>query len=110
MVGPARLGLRQRRQQIHQAGCEMVGGTLSTLHRLHADIQAASPERYFALGLSYVTGQDGTVVRSRTQVSSGDHIEIHVMDGRIEATVTKKEHCGAASGDRETRERIERIE
>ncbi|MBA2251547.1 MAG: hypothetical protein H0W13_02400 [Nitrospirales bacterium] len=67
--------------------------TLSTLHRLHAHIQAASPERYFALGLSYVTGQDGTVVRSRSQILLGDRIEIHVLDGMIEATVTKKEHA-----------------
>jgi exodeoxyribonuclease VII large subunit len=91
IVGPARFSLRRCRQQIYQAGCDTVRRTMSTLHRLHAHIQAASPERYFALGLSYVTGPDGTVVRSRAQVSSGDHIEIHVMDGRIDATVTKKE-------------------
>jgi exodeoxyribonuclease VII large subunit len=93
VVGPARLGLRQRRQQVHQAGCDTVRRSLSTLHRLHAHIQAASPERYFLLGLSYVTGPDGTVVRSRSQVSSGDRIEIHVIDGRITATVTTKEHA-----------------
>jgi exodeoxyribonuclease VII large subunit len=93
VVGPAHLGLRQLRQHVHQAGCDTVRRTLSTLYRLHAHIQAASPERYFALGLSYVIGPDGTVVRSRSQVSSGDRIEIHVIDGRIGATVTTKEHA-----------------
>jgi len=93
VVGPRRLDLRHLRQQIHQAGCDMVRRTLSTLHRLHAHIQAASPARYFALGLSYVTRPDGTVVRSRSQVSSGDRIEIHVKDGRIDATVTTKEQA-----------------
>ncbi len=93
VVGPARLGLRQRRQHVHQAGCDTVRRALSTLHRLHAHIQASSPERYFVLGLSYVTGPDGTVVRSRSDVSSGDHIEVHVVDGTINAMVMKKEQA-----------------
>jgi exonuclease VII large subunit len=91
VVGPRRLDLRHLRQQIHQAGCDRVRRTLSTLHRLHAHIQAASPARYFGLGLSYVTGADGRIVRSQSQVSLGDRLEIHVRDGRIAATVTKKE-------------------
>jgi exodeoxyribonuclease VII large subunit len=93
VVGPARLGLRQRRQQVHQAGCGTVRRSVSTLHRLHAHIQAASPERYFVLGLSYVTGPDGTVVRSRSDVALGDDIEIHVADGTINAMVMKKEQA-----------------
>lgn len=91
LVGPPRLDLRQLRQHIHQVGCETVRRTLSKLHRLHAHIQAASPDRYFALGLSYVTGPDGRVVRSLSHVSEGDRIDIHIIDGTIEATVTKKE-------------------
>ena len=92
VVGPSRLRLSQLRQHVHHTGCDMVRRSLSMLHRLHAHIQAASPARYFALGLSYVTDQNGTVVRTRSQVSSGDCIEIHVIDGSIEATVTRKEH------------------
>ena len=93
VIGPTLLDLRHLRQQTHQAGCDTVRRALRTLHRLHAHIEAASPERYFALGLSYVTGPDGTVVRSQSQVSSGNRIEIHVKDGRIEATVTTKEQA-----------------
>ena len=92
VVGPSRLDLRQLRQQIHQVGCDTVRRTLSTLHRLQAHIQAASPARYFALGLSYVTKPDGTLVRSRSQVSAGERLQIHVRDGTIDATVTRKEH------------------
>lgn len=91
IVAPARTNLRQRSHQIHQLSCDLVRYTLSRLHRLHAHIEAASPERYFALGLSYVTRSDGSVVRNRAQVVGGDRIQIHLTDGIIPATVTEED-------------------
>jgi exodeoxyribonuclease VII large subunit len=91
LVGPARRYRDKLCQRIHYVGCEVFRRGISKLHRLHAHIQAASPDRYFALGLSYVTGPGGTVVRSRSHVSAGDPIEVHVIDGTISATVTRKE-------------------
>lgn len=91
LVGPARLTLRERRQRVHHVGCEKVRRAQGRLHRLHAHIQAASPERYYALGLSYVTRSDGALVRRCGEVTAGDHIEIHVCDGSVPATVTRKE-------------------
>lgn len=93
VVAPTRLTLRALRQQLHQVSCETVRRTQTVLHRLHAHIQAASPERYFALGLSYVTRPDGTVVRQRADVAAGDPIEIHLVDGTVPATITKKDHA-----------------
>jgi exodeoxyribonuclease VII large subunit len=91
LVGPTRLKLRELRQQVHQVTCDTVRHAHSRLDRLHAQIQAASPERYFALGLSYVTRANGTVVRHRADVAVGDAIEVHLTDGMVPATVTRKD-------------------
>jgi exonuclease VII large subunit len=61
------------------------------LHKVHAHIQAASPDRYFALGLSFVTRPDGKLVRRRADVQAGDAIEVHLIDGAVPAIVKKKE-------------------
>lgn len=50
-------------------------------------IQAASPDRYYVLGLSYATGSDVAVVRHCGDVTAGDNIAIHVSDGSVLATV-----------------------
>ena len=91
LVGPARLILRDLRQRVHHVSCEQVRRAQARVQRLHAHIQAASPERYYALGLSYVTRADGSVVRRCREVTAGDHLEIHVSDGAVPATVTRKE-------------------
>lgn len=91
LVGPARLTLRELRQRVHHVSCETVRRAQGRLHRLHAHIQATSPERYYALGLSYVTRSDGSVVRRCGDVTAVDHIKIHVSDGSVPATVTRKE-------------------
>jgi exonuclease VII large subunit len=75
---------------VHHVSCEAVRHAQNRLHRVHAHIQAASPDRYFALGLSFVTRPDGTVVRQCADVQAGDGIEVHLIDGTIPATVTKK--------------------
>jgi exonuclease VII large subunit len=91
VVAPARTTLRQLRHHIHQLSCDMVRRTGSRLHQLHAHIDAASPDRYFALGLSYVTRADGSLVRSRAQVVDGDRVQIHLADGLVPAMITKEE-------------------
>ncbi len=91
LVGPTRLKLRELRQQVHQVTGETVRHAHSRLHGMHAHIQAASPDRYFALGLSYVTRPDGSVVRSCAEVGPGDAIEVHLKDGTVPATVTRKD-------------------
>jgi exonuclease VII large subunit len=91
LVGPTRLKLRELRQQVHQVACDTVRHAHSHLHRVHAHIQAASPDRYYALGLSYVTQADGTLVRHCADVEPGDAIEVHLREGTVPATVTRKE-------------------
>ncbi len=91
LVGPARLNLGELRQRVHHVSCDKVRRAQGRLHRLHAHIQAASPERYYALGLSYVTRSDGSVVRRCGDVTAGDNIEIYLSDGSVPATVTRKE-------------------
>jgi exodeoxyribonuclease VII large subunit len=91
LVGPMRLSLRELRQRVHHVGCETVRYAQGRLHRLHAHIQAASPDRYYALGLSYVTGADGSVVRRCSDVRVGNNLEIHLCDGSVLATVTRKD-------------------
>jgi exodeoxyribonuclease VII large subunit len=91
LVGPARVNMRHLRQRIHHISCETVRLAQRTLHRLHAHIQAASPDRYFGLGLSYVTRPDGSLIRRRADVTAGDPIRIHLIDGTVPATVNRKE-------------------
>lgn len=90
-IGPARLRLRELRQHLHYVSCETVRRAQRNLQRLHVHIQSASPDRYYALGLSYVTRVDGTVVRRRGEVTAGDSVEIHLVDGTVPARVTSKE-------------------
>jgi exonuclease VII large subunit len=91
LVGPVRLNLRELRQRLHHVSCETVRRAQGRLHRLHAHIQAASPDRYYALGLSYVTRPDGSLVRRCGEVTAGDRIEIHLSGGAVPATVTRKD-------------------
>jgi exodeoxyribonuclease VII large subunit len=90
-VGPRRFALRELRQHIHHVSSEKVRSAQRTLHHWHAHIQAASPDRYYALGLSYVTHPDGTLVRRCVDVTLGDMVHIHLMDGTVPAAVTRKE-------------------
>lgn len=90
LVGPARLRLKDLRQQVHHVGCDAVRRIHQRLHTLHVQIQALSPERYFALGLSYVTRSDGQIVRTHKAVAAGDAIHIHLQDGTIAATVNER--------------------
>jgi exonuclease VII large subunit len=76
---------------VHQVTCDSVRHAHSRLDRLYAHIQAASPDRYFALGLSYVTRANGTLVRHCADVEPGDVIEVHLKDGTVPATVTRKD-------------------
>ena len=91
LVGPTRLKLRELRQKMHQVSCEAVRRAQNRSHRVHAHIQASSPDRYFALGLSYVTRGNGTLVRHCTEVEPCDAIEVHLRDGTVPATVKRKE-------------------
>jgi exonuclease VII large subunit len=91
LVGPTRLKLRELRQRVHHVCWETIRDAQSRLQGVHAHIQAANPDRYFALGLSYVTRPDGTVVRHCAEVGPGDVIEVHLKDGTVPATVKRKD-------------------
>jgi exodeoxyribonuclease VII large subunit len=90
-IGPGRLHLRELRQRVHHVSCETVRRAQGRLQRLHAHIQAASPDRYYALGLSYVTRPGGSLVRRCGDIAAGDPIVIHLSDGTVPATIDRKD-------------------
>lgn len=55
---------------------------------LQARLESANPLAVLQRGFSLVSGPDGKLVRSTTQVRAGDHMSIRVQDGKIEADVT----------------------
>ncbi len=64
---------------------------VSLRHRLDIDIEklkGLSPLDRLKGGYSYTTDKKGRNVRSTSDVSEGDMIEVYVTDGAIEATVT----------------------
>ncbi len=59
-------------------------------HRLEVLIgrlQGMSPLNKLNQGFSYTADAQGRTITRTGQVSPGDHIEIYVRDGRIQATV-----------------------
>ena len=64
---------------------------VSLRHRLDIDIEklkGLSPLDRLKGGYSYTTDGKGRNVRRISDVSEGDMIEVYVIDGAIEATVT----------------------
>ena len=90
-VTPSRQRLSELLQRIHQRVCELIRLRRGRLDYLHAHIQAASPERYFAMGLAFVKTADGRTLRQIADVNTGESIQIRLQDGTVSAKVTKKE-------------------
>ncbi len=61
-----------------------------TLEFLVQSLDLLSPLKILGRGFSYVTDGSGAVIKTHADVSVGDSINIHLHDGKLEATVTKK--------------------
>ena len=73
-------------QQINTAKARYIAMT--------AKLDAMSPLKVLTRGYAMAQTQDGSVLRSVTQVNSGDLITISVSDGSLAATVTEKKENG----------------
>ena len=51
-------------------------------------LEAGSPAKKLSQGFSYVKGPDGRPLTGISQVTAGDQITVHTVDGKIEAEVT----------------------
>ena len=58
---------------------------------LTAKLDAMSPLKVLTRGYAMVQAEDGTVIRSTTQLHPDDHIQISLGDGRVEANVLNVE-------------------
>jgi len=61
---------------------------------LTAKLDAMSPLKVLTRGYSMTQTEDGTVVRSVSQVQTGDLIGISFSDGKVSATVTAVKENG----------------
>lgn len=52
-------------------------------------LEAVSPLQKISCGYGYLTGKEGSAVRSVTDVSEGDEIRVYLRDGSISANVTE---------------------
>ena len=53
-------------------------------------LEGLSPLKRISNGCAYVTGQDGNMIRSVSQVETGDVITLRMLDGTMKATVKEK--------------------
>ena len=56
--------------------------------RLASSLDAMSPLKVLSRGYSLATNMDGVVIRSASQLSTGDHITISFYDGSCKANIT----------------------
>ena len=54
-----------------------------------ASLDALSPLKVLSRGYSLTTGANGTIIRSKSDVTAGDELETRVADGVIRSTVVK---------------------
>ena len=78
--------LSSETQQINTAKARYIAMT--------AKLDAMSPLKVLTRGYAMAQTQDGSVLRSVTQVNSGDLITISVSDGSLTAAVTEKKENG----------------
>ena len=78
--------LSSQTQQINTAKARYIAMT--------AKLDAMSPLKVLTRGYAMAQTQDGSVLRSVTQVNSGDLITISVSDGSLTAAVTEKKENG----------------
>jgi len=89
LVTPTQTRRQTLTQRIQQGSRTLLQRAHQQLHQRHVAIQALSPDRYFALGLSYVTDRHGQLVRAISDVSPRTILHIHLKDGILPATAKK---------------------
>jgi exodeoxyribonuclease VII large subunit len=87
--------LKQRRETLDNTSNRLIAAQNRMLSfrrqnfvALTAKLDAMSPLKVLTRGYAMTQTDDGRVVRSTKQVSSGDSIQITLSDGRLHATVT----------------------
>ena len=94
---PLRL-IEYKRQLLDSVSLRMVSAQRESLaHRRRAQaeyaakLDALSPLKVLSRGYAMTRNERGEVIRSVQQVSEGERITVNLSDGRLSATVTKKE-------------------
>ncbi len=89
--------LTQRRNALALKSTRLLAAHKQTLHlrkqrfiTLTAKLDAMSPLKVLTRGYAMVQSQDGSLIRSVQQVTTGQEIQIQVSDGQLTATVTKE--------------------
>ena len=80
---------RALRSQMHRL--EIIKAELNGITQR---LDALNPIAVFRRGYAMVTRQDGTLIRSVTNVSQGDIVHGHLADGRLEANITRQLNPG----------------
>jgi exodeoxyribonuclease VII large subunit len=87
-LGQKRLGLERLQERMLAAQTRCIDRKKQSFIGLTAKLDAMSPLKVLTRGYAMTQTDDGRVVRSTKQVSSGDSIQITLSDGRLHATVT----------------------
>ena len=87
-LGQKRLGLERLQERMLAAQTRCIDRKKQSFIGLTAKLDAMSPLKVLTRGYAMTQTDDGQVVRSTKQVSSGDSIQITLSDGRLHATVT----------------------
>ena len=89
--------LEQRRQSLSGLKTRLVSAQRQNIslkkHRyvaLTSKLDAMSPLKVLTRGYAITQKEDGTMLRSVSQVASGDHIQIRLQDGALIARITDK--------------------
>ena len=89
--------LEQRRQSLSGLKTRLVSAQSQNIslkkHRyvaLTSKLDAMSPLKVLTRGYAITQKEDGTMLRSVSQVASGDHIQIRLQDGALIARITDK--------------------
>ena len=82
---------RQRLDELLSRGALVLGHNINLQKTKLAGIQqqliALSPQNVLTRGFAMVTGQDGGIIKSKTQVKKGEEIDIRLSDGNLNAEV-----------------------
>lgn len=84
-----RLGLDHLRDRMISAETRCIDRKKQGFIGLTAKLDAMSPLKVLTRGYAMTQAADGTVIRSVTQVTPGDNIQISLSDGHITAAVTE---------------------
>jgi len=77
-------------QRLRQASTHSTRAARVRIERSDLRLEALNPLRVLERGYALVYGPDGKLLRSASQVASGEEIVVRLASGRIQATVTGK--------------------